>query len=135
MQYFWVTFQNGSAEKIIEKFVTELIVDGSYSDVRKTVYQGLTQLLSCTEAHDLLKGVLPSLGGFIHDENQSVRQAFVGMLIKIKEMKCNIKYWHVVDIYNFALRLAVSGVFVFQFHSISVIEFVKLTVHILKLNK
>lgn len=110
MQYFWVTFQNGSAQKIIEKFVTELIMDGSYSDVRKAVYQGLTQLLRCSEAHDLLKGVLPSLGGFIHDENQSVRQAFIGMLIKIKELKCDIKYWHVVDIYNFAVRLAVSEI-------------------------
>lgn len=110
MRYFWLTFQNGTAEKIIEKFVTELVTDGSSCEVRKAVYQGLTSLLLCEDSHPLLKGVLPSLGGFIHDENQGVRQAFILMLIQLKFLGQPVKYWQIADLHSVAVRLAVSSI-------------------------
>lgn len=108
MQYYWVTFQNGTAEKAMKKFISDLVLDGSSSDVRKAVYQGLTILLKCQESHSLLEKLLPLLKDFIHDENQSVRQAFIFMLHKIKEVDCKIKYHRIVNMENFAARLAVS---------------------------
>ena len=107
MQYFWVTFQNGTAEKVLKIFVSDLVLDGSSCDVRKAVYQGLTILLKCEQSHSILKHVLPLLKDFIHDENQSVRQAFIFMLLKIKELNCKIKYHSIVNMENIAARLAV----------------------------
>lgn len=107
LRYFWLTFQNGTAEQIIQKFVI-LVTDGSSADVRKAVYQGLTQLLLCEDSHALLRGVLTKLGGFVHDENQGVRQAFILMLIQLKSLGAPVKYWDIVDLPNVAIRLAVS---------------------------
>lgn len=108
MKYFWITFQNGTAEEVIKKLITEMVQDGSSSDVRKSVYQGFTQLLENAESHRLLKGVLPSLSKFLHDENKSVRQAFLNMLLKIKNTQCEIKYYQIVDLVNIAARLEVN---------------------------
>ncbi len=108
MRYFWITFQNGTPEKVMKHFVTDLVSDGSSADVRKAVYEGLAYLLVCEQSHTLLKGVLPPLGEFIHDESQIVRQAFISMLLTVKELNCDLKYWHITDVHNLAARLAVS---------------------------
>ena len=108
MRYFWITFQNGTLEKVLKKFLSDLVLDGSSSDVRKAVYVGLTNLLECEEAHGLMKNVLPLLKEFIHDESQSVRQAFILMLLKVKELNGRIKFYDIVKLEHFAARLAVS---------------------------
>lgn len=108
MKYFWVTFQNGTAEQVVKKLISDMVVDGTSFFVRKAVYQGFTQLLENADSHKLLKGVLPSLSKFLHDENQSVRQSFLKMLLKIKNIPCEIKYYHIVDIDNIAARLEVT---------------------------
>ncbi|XP_065213091.1 condensin-2 complex subunit G2-like isoform X2 [Planococcus citri] len=109
MKYFWITFQNGTAEEVVKKLISEMVLDGSSADVRKSVYQGFTQLLENSDSHRLLKSVLPSLSQFLHDENKSVRQAFLNMLLKIKNTPCEIKYFQIVDLVNIAARLEVDS--------------------------
>ncbi|XP_070535793.1 condensin-2 complex subunit G2-like [Ptychodera flava] len=92
---FWELIPSATVQVLLTKLVREMAYDSASSEVRATVFKGLSFLVSNHLCHGYLNALLPELKNCIHDTAEKVRLAFIELLLKIKGLK-SIKFWHIV---------------------------------------
>lgn len=96
---------------MLSKLINESIVE-----VRRVVLCGLSQILEESKSHVyfMTPFIMTLLKNALHDENQTVRHAFILFLLKVKkvdsqsEHRNKINYAKIVDLSDIACALAVS---------------------------
>lgn len=90
----------------------ENAADTASAEVRRTVWRGLQSFLSSEPAFAYLQQILPNLRDYIHDVNQSVRTAFIQLLIALRDKRDpGFKFTSVVPTSALLHCLAVSVYF------------------------
>eukprot|EP01135_Chromosphaera_perkinsii_P006883 Nk52_evm38s621 gene=Nk52_evmTU38s621 len=93
-----------TTKSLLEKIVNDMAFDASANVVRVAVLQGLEFLLDNHLCVPLLKTYLAQVKNLIHDSSEKVRNAFISLLLTVKNIK-SIKYYHVVPIKHLLSRL------------------------------
>lgn len=104
---FWEMIPNELSFEFLKTIIYELAYDSSSSNVRCSVFKGLSFLLDNHLSHLILKEMLKSLSSFINDSSKNVRIEFIEFLLKVKSVR-NIKYFDIVSVDDLLLRLAVD---------------------------
>lgn len=81
-----------------------MLFDSSNGNVRAAVIDGVLFMLDNPLTHSVLKPILPSLGGFIHDSIENVRLSMCKLLNRIKNLKF-IRYYDIISIENIHIFL------------------------------
>lgn len=102
---FWELVPSGTLRTLITRLVADMASDGSSGAVRAAVFDGLRFILDNHLSQPLLQTLLPRLGEHIHDSVESVRSAFVNLLLHVKTVRL-IKYYEIVGIDQLLARLA-----------------------------
>ncbi|XP_054622397.1 condensin-2 complex subunit G2 [Dunckerocampus dactyliophorus] len=92
----------------LKKLLTELASDTSSPDVRCSVFKSLSIVLDNTLSHPLLEKLLPTLKYSVHDKSETVRIAFLDMLINVKAVRA-AKFWDVCNMEHLLARLALDS--------------------------
>lgn len=103
---FWSGIPVRWRHKWMCALLQDLSTDGSSVQVRRSVYQSLSQLLKNPKAAEYLGTVLPALYQQIHDTKACVRQSFMQLLLHIKHMGV-LQYKKVVPVHHLIARLKV----------------------------
>ncbi|XP_028391007.1 condensin-2 complex subunit G2-like [Dendronephthya gigantea] len=104
---FWEVIPAHVVKELVSKIFETLAYDVSSSAVRVAVFQGVKYVLDNRLCHPLLKSLLPSLKNLLHDNSESVRIAFLDLLLKVKGMR-SIKFWAIVPMEHLLARLEVE---------------------------
>lgn len=83
LREYWEIFPLNSIQSILTAFISNLAQDASSIMVRQAAIQGLSQLLDQPLALMVMKGILPLTHYSLHDKADSVRIAFIQLLIKV----------------------------------------------------
>ncbi|XP_023329486.1 condensin-2 complex subunit G2 [Eurytemora carolleeae] len=106
LSVYWLMFPSETLSNLVGHMVRELSVDSDYR-VRVAVFQSFKSMLGESHSHVYLKEVLPHLKRSLHDVNETVRIAFVDLLLQVCNIK-TIKFWDICDLSNLLARVEID---------------------------
>ena len=102
----WEVIPSVEIHKLLDRIVTIHASDAGSPAVRAAALQAVSTLLSTPQSHAVLQPLLPPLGQLIHDKVEKVRLAAVQLLIQVKTVVPDLKYFQVVKAAHLRVRLA-----------------------------
>ena len=108
MANFWQILSLDEINRMFSVLAKDLCFDSSAFQVRLAVVQGFDLILKTSPmSHAYMKKALPRIARCFFDVKDSVRAAFVDMLLTIKHLKL-IQFWDVVSIEEILAQLEVE---------------------------
>eukprot|EP01133_Synstelium_polycarpum_P005968 gene5968-6912_t len=104
---YWQIIPVATSRSLLAKIINQLAFDKAAVQVREAVFIGLRFLLDSNLSHATLKVLLPHLAPLIHDNSESVRGAFLDLLLDLKNIS-TIRFLDVVKLEHLLERMVID---------------------------